>query len=1379
MIHEIEPLIIRAKASITAGLEKIHNTTGNLSGEASVLSSSNFSSRSTLSVFRGYGSVLPEISIQYDVSSELLGSSEIQAQDVYSVSLSTFETHIAYLDLKRDTAPCRCNCCHSCLRKPRHGSRYNPKNSLNKDYLKYSRHDTKEWLPQPEIVDTLVRKAVVLVGRGDVVHIAYVQWNNHLVHAWKPYYGEWQYEVLDTESDVSDLDFVEDSKGNLHLVYHDLALYVKHNQDAELQRLSEAILYLQGSSNLPTWASTRQDVHDTLTILMDRVQDINREKLKYKTWEGHWNGCKEWVGTWGATAIIDQEGFVGHSPVISLDKDNPVTAYGDYSNKSFKTATLAPTEWIKEFIQNIQANYNKESVLALAIHDNHKHVVVSTGLATNYLIQDPTGAWHYKGELPKGTHTYTTAFKQTLSIGKDHYAHFVYVGLTIGGQYELLHSYAHVQGTNLGTWITRTVHSNNVGYDSASLKLDEYDRPHILYHLKNDNDLRYAKYNGMTWETSNIERPQTSMMMKGSSLYLYGGLVKSVLTGHAQLTASLGFNKDIEPLILSGSSDLHADLYISEEVLAYLKGTSSILVDSFRVLHSQGTLRGHSDLEGVLSKETLLPSLLLASKSSLIAEMDTGINVSATLKGNSSVQAEVSFEQNIDPISWTGTASLEGNLFVEKFAKASFNSLGSVHVNTERTLKAGSLLKGEGSLRVSLSKRMEVSETLTGKSSLESVDLWRARSSSSSLGGSSYFESKVTRIPQIEAVLSGETSLTINISEEVSANLYGNSSLVAFGNNSKVTEALFIGNSSLESTILKHQYLTNEKLEGNSFLSVDTSSFQDIKADLLGKASLLASTGNIQYVEASLEGFSSSLSVTSELTKTVTINLKGVANIEKTDTNLEKDGGGVLFQGVTELTGLSFISKNVKGIFYGESKISGDSLLSKSIQEDLVGISSLSVSLDKLLSGNSSLKGTSTLECDFERGGEVSIPLVVVSDLKVSSQITRRVASTIQGLTTLETRPNKIILSENIVLQNTSSLVVDISNENEVEATLKGKSSFEDVSASKVSGMTSSLSGSSYIKGEPSKVSSLAVDLDAKSDLSSYLIRTIPVESEVQGESSLNAIVDRKLQLEGLLGAEAEILSKASKVISVKTSLSGDSNLYAEVSKIVSTETTLSGDSEISAKVSKVVSEESLLSAESDIYSEAHKILYSESYLSADSNFHSELSKEVSSGSLLSIESSLVSEASKIVSLDSMLSIESRVFSEVTKTVSTDSEISGDSDLISSVSKVVSLDSEIAAESGLITEVSKIVVGSTEIQAESEIHGEAQRRRSLEPLALLGQSSLDVVGIKVLGISQSLTGSSSILVSAEVEKPLGYKGLNGYDVLLGYPLHTLAAPKII
>jgi hypothetical protein len=196
------------------------------------------------------------------------------------------------------------------------------------------------------------------------------------------------------------------------------------------------------------------------------------------------------AGAWNVQ-IIDPDQV--HSTSIALDSQNrPHISYHDYASGALKYARFNGSTWDVEIVDSV-GNYGGGTSIAL---DSSGYAHISYYDEPNVRLKYAywTGsAWHIEAVSGAGTN----GRDSSLALDSNGYPHICWSG---GGAYHLM--YARWTGS---AWVTTDIDPDA---RHKSLALDSNNRPHISYYVAlPHNYLKYATYNGTSWNTEVVDTP--------------------------------------------------------------------------------------------------------------------------------------------------------------------------------------------------------------------------------------------------------------------------------------------------------------------------------------------------------------------------------------------------------------------------------------------------------------------------------------------------------------------------------------------------------------------------------------------------------------------------------------------------------------------------------------------------------------------------------------------------------------------------------------------------------------------------------------------------------------------------------------------------------
>ena len=205
--------------------------------------------------------------------------------------------------------------------------------------------------------------------------------------------------------------------------------------------------------------------------------DYTDKDLKYAKWNGD---------SW-RLQTVDSSNNVGSYTSIALDSnDYPHIAYYHETNQELMYANYDGSDWHKTVVDDAYTGPFPSLVLDSY---NNPHIAYTASGSLKYAYYD--GSWHNE-TLPEG------GFYPSMALDSTNLPHISFSYFNGSSSSNL--AYAHKEGDS---WIVETVEIGGWIY-RTSLVLDSYNNPHIVYEDHTIPWIKYAKFNGVSWEIENI-----------------------------------------------------------------------------------------------------------------------------------------------------------------------------------------------------------------------------------------------------------------------------------------------------------------------------------------------------------------------------------------------------------------------------------------------------------------------------------------------------------------------------------------------------------------------------------------------------------------------------------------------------------------------------------------------------------------------------------------------------------------------------------------------------------------------------------------------------------------------------------------------------------
>jgi hypothetical protein len=214
---------------------------------------------------------------------------------------------------------------------------------------------------------------------------------------------------------------------------------------------------------------------------------------------------------------VDSEGDVGLFTSLALDGNGyPHISYYDLSNRDLKYAYQDASGWYTETVDSSSVGqdwigYYTSLALDVGGYPHISYQTYTPASHLRYAYQDAS-SWHI--EIVDFTGGYYTS----LALDEGGYPHISH-WFEYGFVHELRYACLDASG-----WHTETVDtvSTDLAYAGGytSLALDENGYPHISYNDGTAGNLKYAHYDGTTWQVEIVDRVGSWFWGGGNSLVL-------------------------------------------------------------------------------------------------------------------------------------------------------------------------------------------------------------------------------------------------------------------------------------------------------------------------------------------------------------------------------------------------------------------------------------------------------------------------------------------------------------------------------------------------------------------------------------------------------------------------------------------------------------------------------------------------------------------------------------------------------------------------------------------------------------------------------------------------------------------------------------------
>ncbi|MBU2567313.1 MAG: hypothetical protein KJ967_00875, partial [Elusimicrobia bacterium] len=203
-----------------------------------------------------------------------------------------------------------------------------------------------------------------------------------------------------------------------------------------------------------------------------------------------------WAG-WNVQTV-DSAGYVGHYTSIALDTNNyPHISYGDSTNWDLKYAKWTGTSWS---IQTVDSAGSVGYRTSIALDTNNYPHISYWDIANDDLKYAKwTGtSWLVQTIDSVGDVGWSSSYYTSIALDTNNYPHISYWDIANDDL-----KYAKWTGSS---WDVQTIDSSagDVGHDTA-IALDTNNNPHISYYDVSNSDLKYAKWTGTSWSIQTVD----------------------------------------------------------------------------------------------------------------------------------------------------------------------------------------------------------------------------------------------------------------------------------------------------------------------------------------------------------------------------------------------------------------------------------------------------------------------------------------------------------------------------------------------------------------------------------------------------------------------------------------------------------------------------------------------------------------------------------------------------------------------------------------------------------------------------------------------------------------------------------------------------------
>lgn len=228
-------------------------------------------------------------------------------------------------------------------------------------------------------------------------------------------------------------------------------------------------------------------------------------------------------------STVDSTGNVGMWTSIELYGDNPRISYQDYTNTALKYASYSGTAWTTETVNS--AGSNDGAYSSLSVDADGKPRIAYQGIY-------PDGTYPYNhynlmySEYNGSTWTNSTLIQGTFdsTYGDQHVQAGYYTSIAVDGSNNPRISYAEYYGGSPnyasqkqynGGWLAETHFDTSTTRGQYSSIAYSGTTPHISYYDYSNGNLRYAYYNGTSWQILAVDSADdvgqwTSIAVDGS-----------------------------------------------------------------------------------------------------------------------------------------------------------------------------------------------------------------------------------------------------------------------------------------------------------------------------------------------------------------------------------------------------------------------------------------------------------------------------------------------------------------------------------------------------------------------------------------------------------------------------------------------------------------------------------------------------------------------------------------------------------------------------------------------------------------------------------------------------------------------------------------------